>query len=111
MAGDIIVRPQMNVHYNASKAAVHHITRSLAAEWGARGVRVNAIAPGFIDTPMNAYAIAKDPPMAQEWLRNTPMARYGRVDEVASVALFLASDAASFMTGAIVTADGGYTLW
>ncbi|MET3898115.1 NAD(P)-dependent dehydrogenase (short-subunit alcohol dehydrogenase family) [Devosia sp. UYZn731] len=111
MAGEIVVRPQMNVHYNVSKAGVHHMTRSLAAEWGARGVRVNAIAPGFIDTPMNAYAIQEAPEMANAWLTNTPMARFGRIDEIASVALFLASDASSFMTGAVVVADGGYTLW
>ncbi len=111
MAGDIVVRPQMNVHYNVSKAGVHHMTRSLAAEWGSRGVRVNAIAPGFIDTPMNAYAIREAPEMAGMWLANTPMARFGQIDEIAAVALFLASDASSFMTGAIVAADGGYTLW
>jgi NAD(P)-dependent dehydrogenase (short-subunit alcohol dehydrogenase family) len=111
MAGDIVVRPQKNVHYNASKAAVHHMTRSLAAEWASRKVRVNAVAPGFIETPMNAFALKSDVETTQVWLSNTPMARVGRPDEIASVVHFLASDASSLMTGAIVQADGGYTVW
>ncbi|MGU7771681.1 SDR family NAD(P)-dependent oxidoreductase [Burkholderia sp. MR1-5-21] len=111
MAGEIVVRPQDNVHYNASKAAVHHMTRSLAAEWAKRKVRVNAVAPGFIETPMNAFALKSDVETTQMWLSNTPMGRVGQTDEIASIVHFLASDASSLMTGAIVVADGGYTLW
>jgi NAD(P)-dependent dehydrogenase (short-subunit alcohol dehydrogenase family) len=111
MAGEIAVRPQKNVHYNASKAAVHHATKSLAAEWAPYGVRVNAVAPGFIETPMNAFALKNDPVTSGIWLNNIPMARFGKPSEIASVVLFLASDAASLMTGSIVLADGGYTVW
>jgi NAD(P)-dependent dehydrogenase (short-subunit alcohol dehydrogenase family) len=111
MGGDIVVRPQKNVHYNASKAAVHHLTRSLAAEWAPHGVRVNAVAPGFIETPMTAFALSQDVSTTQMWLGNTPMGRVGQTHEIASVVLFLASDAASLMTGAIVAADAGYSLW
>ncbi|MEO8411671.1 MAG: SDR family oxidoreductase [Propionivibrio sp.] len=110
MSGFIVNRPQEQANYNASKAGVHHLTRSLAAEWGARGVRVNAVAPTYIDTEMNAY-VYKDAEMYRHWVGGTPMNRLGRVDEVASVVLFLASEAASLMTGAIVLADGGYVCW
>ena len=110
MSGFIVNRPQGQAHYNASKAAVHHMTRSLAAEWGARGVRVNAVAPTYIATPLNAFA-DREAPMFKRWIDSTPMARLGDPEEVASVALFLASDAASLMTGAIVLADGGYSYW
>jgi NAD(P)-dependent dehydrogenase (short-subunit alcohol dehydrogenase family) len=111
MAGDIVVRPQKNVHYNASKAGVHHVTRSLAAEWASSGVRVNAVAPGFVETPMNAFALKSDVATTNIWLGNIPMGRVGQTHEIASIVHFLASDAASLMTGAIVTADGGYTVW
>ena len=110
MSGFIVNRPQEQANYNASKAGVHHLTRSLAAEWGARGVRVNAVAPTYIDTEMNAY-VYKDPEMHRHWVGGTPMNRLGRTDEVASVVLFLAGDAASLMTGSIVLADGGYVCW
>ena len=110
MSGFIVNRPQEQVNYNASKAAVHHLTKSLAAEWGARGVRVNAVAPTYIDTEMNTY-VYQDEEKLQHWVGGTPMNRMGRVDEVASVILFLASDAASLMTGSIVLADGGYVCW
>ncbi|WP_058833966.1 SDR family NAD(P)-dependent oxidoreductase [Luteimonas abyssi] len=110
MSGFIVNKPQAQAYYNASKAAVHHLTKSLAAEWGARGVRVNAVAPTYIATPLNAF-VKEDPEMYKAWIDGTPMARLGEVDEIASVALFLASPAASLMTGSIVLADGGYTCW
>jgi NAD(P)-dependent dehydrogenase (short-subunit alcohol dehydrogenase family) len=110
MSGFIVNKPQEQSYYNASKAAVHHLTKSLAAEWGARGVRVNAVAPTYIATPLNAF-VKSNPAMYDAWIGGTPMGRLGEVEEVASVVLFLASDAASLMTGSIVLADGGYTCW
>lgn len=110
MSGFIVNKPQEQAYYNASKAAVHHLTKSLAAEWGARGVRVNAVAPTYIETPLNAF-VKNNPPMYNAWIGGTPMARLGQVDEIASVVLFLASEAASLMTGSIVLVDGGYTCW
>jgi NAD(P)-dependent dehydrogenase (short-subunit alcohol dehydrogenase family) len=110
MSGLIVNKPQQQAYYNASKAAVHHLTKSLAAEWGARGVRVNAVAPTYINTPLNAHAKTNEPMMGV-WINGTPMARMGEPDEIAAVVLFLASDASSLMTGSIVLADGGYTCW
>ena len=110
MSGFIVNKPQEQCYYNASKAAVHHLTKSLAAEWGARGVRVNAVAPTYITTPLNAF-VKSNPRMYDAWIGGTPMARMGEVDEIASVVLFLASEAASLMTGSVVLVDGGYTCW
>jgi NAD(P)-dependent dehydrogenase (short-subunit alcohol dehydrogenase family) len=110
MSGTIINRPQMQCHYNAAKAGVHHLTKSMAAEWAARGVRVNAVAPTYIDTPLLTFA-KEDKPMFDEWLDQTPMKRIGKPEEIASVVLFLASDSSSLLTGSIVSADAGYTCW
>ncbi len=110
MSGFIVNKPQPQAYYNASKAGVHHLTKSLAAEWGARGVRVNAVAPTYINTPLTAY-VKTNKPMFDAWINGTPMARLGEPDEIAAVVLFLASDAASLLTGSIVQADGGYTCW
>lgn len=110
MSGFIVNKPQEQSYYNASKAGVHHLTKSLAAEWGARGVRVNAVAPTYINTPLNAFVKSK-PAMYEAWIGGTPMARLGEVEEIASAVLFLACDASSLMTGSIVVVDGGYTCW
>jgi NAD(P)-dependent dehydrogenase (short-subunit alcohol dehydrogenase family) len=110
MSGFIVNKPQPQAYYNASKAAVHHLTKSLAAEWSARGVRVNAVAPTYINTPLTAFA-KTNAAMFDAWIDGTPMARLGEPDEIASVVLFLASNASSLLTGSIVLADGGYTCW
>jgi NAD(P)-dependent dehydrogenase (short-subunit alcohol dehydrogenase family) len=110
MSGYIVNKPQPQAQYNASKAGVHHLTKSLAAEWATRGVRVNAVAPTYINTPLTAYA-KTNKAMYDAWIDGTPMARMGEPDEIAAVVMFLASDAASLMTGSIVVADGGYTCW
>lgn len=110
MSGFISNRPQKQTYYNASKAAVHQLTSSLAAEWADRGVRINAVAPTYIETEMTSYRHGNEG-MIDVWLRDTPMHRMGRPDEIASVVQFLASDAASLMTGETVVVDGGFTCW
>lgn len=110
MSGFIVNKPQPQSYYNASKAAVHHLTKSLAAEWASRGVRVNAVAPTYINTPLNKF-VEQDPRMYAAWLGGTPMGRMGQPEEVASTVLFLASEAASLVTGAVLVVDGGYTCW
>ena len=84
-----------------------HLTKSLAAEWGARGVRVNAVAPTYINTPLTAFAKTNAVSMFDAWIDGTPIP-FGEPDEIASVVLFLASNASSLLTGSIVQADGGY---
>lgn len=108
MSGAIVNRPQWQPAYNASKAAVHHLTRSLAAEWAPLGVRVNAIAPGYMHTDM---APIDDPRFHRHWIEDTPQERAGEPDELGPAMVFLASDASSFMTGSILTIDGGYSVF
>lgn len=110
MSADIVNRPQEQSQYNASKAGVHHLTRSLAAEWATRNVRVNAVAPTYIETELTKF-VYDDPEMIKYWLGGTPMNRMGQPPEIAAVILFLASEASSLMTGSIVSADAGYTCW
>ena len=104
-----IVAAKTGAAYGVSKAALIHFTRILALEL-APAVRVNAVAPTYIRTPLNEFA-DKQGEMYRRWIDGTPQARLGEPEEVASVILFLASDAASLMTGSIVLADGGYSCW
>lgn len=93
--------------YSASKAAVASLTKSLAIEWAKHGVNVNAIAPGVFKTALNEKLL-DETPRGQEFLMRTPMGRFGQVEELAGAAVFLASDAASFVTGEVLVVDGGF---
>lgn len=107
MSGTHVVNtPQNQCAYNASKAGVSALTRSLAAEWGPRGVRVNAIAPGYVDTPL----IAEKAHQFQQWLDAIPLARFAKPEEIAATVAFLLSDEAPYFCGSELLVDGGYSL-
>ena len=109
-SGLIVDRPQPQASYNASKAAVHQLTKSLACEWAKFNIRVNAIAPGYVATKMTLLG-RKKPEWFKYWIDMTPMRRLAEPSEIASVALFLASEGSSYCTGTIISVDGGYTSW
>ena len=111
MSGTVSNFPQKQISYNAAKAGVVHLTKTLAGEWADRGVRVNSVSPGYIATDLTAALLEREPELGAIWRERTPNGRLGTPDEVASVILFLASDASSLMTGSDVIADGGYTVW
>lgn len=109
MSGTIVNYPQEQSCYNASKAAVVQLTKSLAAEWARHRIRVNSISPGYMDTALNRVP-ALD---AQKriWIDNTPQKRLGSVDDLNNLAVYLAGDGSAFMTGNNCLIDGGYSLW
>jgi NAD(P)-dependent dehydrogenase (short-subunit alcohol dehydrogenase family) len=107
ISAQIVNRPQWQPAYNASKAAVHQLTKSLAAEWAPHNVRVNALAPGYVKTAMAPV----DRPEFRRWVEDTPLGRYALPEELGPSLVYLASDASRFMTGSVLVIDGGYTLW
>jgi NAD(P)-dependent dehydrogenase (short-subunit alcohol dehydrogenase family) len=111
MSGLIANTPQKQTAYNTSKAGVIMLTKSSAAEWVEHGIRVNAIAPGYMQTEMTKPYFEGNEGMVKQWMELTPMGRPGNPEELAGLAVFLASDASSYVTGAVHSIDGGYTIW
>ena len=109
MSGSIVNYPQEQCSYNASKAGVIQLTRSLAAEWAKYGVRVNAISPGYMDTVLNRGPGLES--VKKLWMERTPQGRIGNVDDLNGLAVYLASEGSGFMTGCNCVIDGGYTVW
>jgi len=108
MSGQIVNRPQWQPAYNTSKAAVHHLTKSLAAEWAPLGIRVNAIAPGYVNKEMAPVDV---PRFRRYWIEDAPQCRYATPEEIAPSVVYLASPASAFMTGSVLVIDGGYTVF
>jgi len=102
------VRTPSSPAYTTSKHGVLGFTRALAAELGKEGVRVNAIGPGLIETPLNAQARANNPDLVRIFLEHTPLGRAGKPEDIVGPAIFLASDLSAYVTGAIIMVDGGY---
>lgn len=111
MSALIVNRPQPQVAYNVSKAGVVMLTKSLAAEWAPRGVRVNCISPGYVATPLLRAVEERDPDWLDRWRADTPMGRLAQPDDIGGAAVYLASDASSYVTGSNLVVDGGYTAW
>lgn len=110
MSGSIVNRPQPQAAYNTSKAGVVHLTKSLAAEWAPYNIRVNSISPGYMYTPL-VEDLFKDEQYGGVWFNDTPLKRPGQPEELCPIAVLLASEASSFMTGSDVIVDGGYSVW
>ncbi|MDW5318457.1 3-oxoacyl-ACP reductase FabG [Rhizobium sp. PL01] len=108
ICGEVTVYPQPQVSYNAAKAGVNLLTKSLAVEWAKLGVRVNAVAPGYVGTELTLRGRSNEEWFGT-WMSMTPMGRLGEPREIANAVLFLAADASSYITGTVLTVDGGYT--
>src|SRR5205823_8661037 len=111
ICGQIATRNIHGRHYETAKAAVVGFTRALAADWAAHGVTVNAIAPGGFMTDANRRWFRERPEFQKEFESHVPMGRLGEPEELGPLAVYLAGEASSYMTGAVLTIDGGYTLW
>jgi len=113
ISGSIVNIPQNQAAYNTSKAAVIHLTRSLAAEWATRGVRVNSISPGYTRTKLleNLLATPEGKKILPVWTEATPMKRMAEVTDLQGAVVYMASEASDFMTGSDVVIDGGYCCW
>jgi NAD(P)-dependent dehydrogenase (short-subunit alcohol dehydrogenase family) len=111
IAGPIAMKGIRGRHYEAAKSALAALTRSLAADWASRGVRVNAIAPGVFETEPNKRWFGMKPEFRETFLNHIPMGRFGLPAELGPAAVFLASDASRYMTGATIVIDGGFTTW
>jgi NAD(P)-dependent dehydrogenase (short-subunit alcohol dehydrogenase family) len=109
MSGIIVNRGLLQAHYNCSKAAVIHLSKSLAMEWSDRGIRVNSISPGYTATPMNLRPEVAE--QVKKFEADTPLGRMATVDELVGPAIFLSSQAASFCTGVDLVVDGGFVCW
>ena len=104
-----VPHPQKQAAYNTAKAGVAHLSRSLATEWAGRGVRVNALSPGLIETDLLQSEALR--PLAARWITQIPMERFGQVSDLQAAIVFLACDGSSYMTGHNLVIDGGQSLW
>jgi len=111
MSGIVVNNPQSQAAYNVSKAGVIMLTKSLASEWAEYNIRVNTIAPGYMSIGLTKKFFAKEVAITKRWISMTPMGRAGEAEELGGIAIYLASDASSYVTGGVFVVDGGYTVW
>jgi len=111
MSGRIVNKPQPQAHYNASKAGVIMLTKSLAAEWAKHNINVNSISPGYTLTPLVENLLKNRPEYADYWKPLIPLGRFAKPSDIVGAAIFLASEAANYVTGHDLVLDGGYTVW
>ncbi|KAI5120606.1 hypothetical protein M0805_008082 [Coniferiporia weirii] len=110
MSADIVNVPQPQAPYNASKAAVKHMASCMAVEWASKGVRVNSLSPGYMQTHLTRQMLDADQELNKKWMSMTPLGRLGEPDDVSGALVFLCSDASRYITGVELVVDGGYCL-
>ena len=109
MSGSIVNVPQWAASYNASKAAVAHLGKSLAVEWAPAGIRVNSVSPGYVLTDLTQAILDKEPALHDDWVARIPLGRMAKPEDLTGLVAFLASDAAAYLTAQDIIIDGGYT--